>query len=97
MAEEPGNAEVGRLNNDGQLVSLPLAAFLFWRVAEGDLTGIALTFVFVLILAVLVGVLVGYSWAAYRQSKSLLQREAPESVPLLSLKVEKGRKNLPGA
>jgi type III secretory pathway lipoprotein EscJ len=92
----PGT-EVGKLWQEGKSISVPLVSFLFWRVPEGSLTEMVATFMAVVGLAIMVGMLGGYALGTYRQSKYLLSREAPEGAALVSFKLDKSRKTLPGA
>ncbi|NLF24984.1 MAG: hypothetical protein GX589_04915 [Deltaproteobacteria bacterium] len=87
-------AELGKVYQDGKVLSVPLAPFLFWRVPEASLASIVVTFVGVLVLALLVGMLVGYALAVYRHARTVVSSDVPEGVPLLSLKMERHKKSI---
>jgi len=89
-------AEVGKFHQDGKVLSVPLAPFLFWRVPEGSLTVMAITFVGISLLALLVGMLAGYALGTLRRIRSEGSGGAPETVPLLALKIDKGKKPASG-
>ena len=85
-------AEMGRFNREGRVLSVPLVPFLFWRVPENSLIPMAMTCLGVLLLALLVGTLVGYGLGAYRHARGVVNGEIPEDMPLLSLKIDRNKR-----
>ncbi len=63
----------GMMYENGKVIPVPLSSFLFgWRVAASDITNLALTLVATLILVLVVGVVGGYWYGFYMQSRRLL-------------------------
>ena len=88
-------AAEGVLNDDGRVLKVPLRPFLkIWRVPEDDYTGMAVTLLCCMIIAAMLGVLLGYWYSILQQSKGGTGASDSRDLMLRGPRPEKVRQNL---
>jgi type III secretory pathway lipoprotein EscJ len=79
---------------DGQAaVRVPLASFLWWRVAEGDTASITLIASISLLVMLVAGALLGYWYGFFKQGRQVIDNDLPELGPK-ALRIERTKRDV---
>lgn len=72
---------------------VPLASFLWWRVAEGDAASITLVASLCLLIMLVAGALLGYWYGFFKQSRQVIESDLPELGPK-ALRIERSKREV---
>ena len=96
-SDEIVSSKDGVMTENGRVIPVPLVTFLFgWHVAASDVSGMALAMLACVLIVLAVGLLVGYWYGFYQNSRRLFQRENGDVLSgARSSKLERSRKEPP--
>lgn len=96
LSKGDSSSGAGVMSVDGEVFRIPLVPFLyFWKVPENDYNALALGLVLTLMFAIGLGLVLGYWYSFYKQSKHYFDNDLPELPELRSKAIKYERTNPP--